>query len=288
MAEKIKKYGFKQGLPQEFEIVDVTQLYNAFETDLTRPHRTAFFHIIWFQKGPAKHLVDFNPVDVAENIIIFLSPNVVQCFDRKANVKAKAILFTEDFFSQTTADTKHLRSSILFNDLLTVPAVYLEDKADLFETLFSLMETEYNKVNDPFQALILRNYLRTFMLEAERLRRKQNFTEVKKGPNLDFVIQFKNLLENHFKSEKTVSYYAKALNITEKRLNQAVSKILGLSPKQLIDERIMLEAKRLLAHTNESVKEIAFELGFEEPTNFVKYFKKHYPSTPVQFRVAVQ
>ena len=62
------------------------------------------------------------------------------------------------------------------------------------------------------------------------------------------------------------------------------SKILGSTPKKIIDDRIMLEAKRLLAHSSESVKEISYSLGFDEPTNFVKYFRKHHLSTPIEFR----
>ena len=88
----------------------------------------------------------------------------------------------------------------------------------------------------------------------------------------------------NYKNQKQVNYYAKLIIISEKRLNLATSKILGKSPKEIIDYRVMLEAKRLLAHTNESVKEIAFDLGFEEPTNFIKFFKKHSLITPIEFR----
>jgi len=67
-------------------------------------------------------------------------------------------------------------------------------------------------------------------------------------------------------------------------LNQATSKVLDKSPKELIDDRILLEAKRLLVYGNKSIKEIAFQLGFEEPTNFIKYFRKHIDKTPMEFR----
>lgn len=126
--------------------------------------------------------------------------------------------------------------------------------------------------------------MHNFLLLSERERRKQDFTEVKKGADLDYVMLFKDLLETNYRKLKQVSNYAKRINVTEKRLNQATSKILDKSPKQVIDERVMLEAKRLLAHTNESVKEIGFDLGFDEPTNFIKYFRKHSHSTPAKFR----
>jgi hypothetical protein len=70
----------------------------------------------------------------------------------------------------------------------------------------------------------------------------------------------------------------------EKRLGQATSKVLGKTPKELINDRTLLEAKRLLVHGNQSIKEIGFYLGFEEPTNFIKYFRKHTDKTPVEFR----
>ena len=95
---------------------------------------------------------------------------------------------------------------------------------------------------------------------------------------------FKDLLETNFKNQKQVNFYAKELIITEKRLNQATSKVFGKTPKEIIDDRIILEAKRVLAHTTESIKEIGYVLGFDEPTNFIKYFKKHSLVTPVEFR----
>lgn len=95
---------------------------------------------------------------------------------------------------------------------------------------------------------------------------------------------FKDLLEIDFKTQKQVTYYSQKIIITEKRLNQSTTKILGKSPKEIIDDRVMLEAKRILAHTAESIKEIAYYLGFEEPTNFIKYFKKHTAQTPLEFR----
>ncbi|MFT5253801.1 MAG: AraC family transcriptional activator of pobA, partial [Flavobacteriales bacterium] len=101
---------------------------------------------------------------------------------------------------------------------------------------------------------------------------------------LDYVLLFKDILEKKYKSQKQVHYYAKEIIVSAKRLNLATSKVLGKSPKGIIDYRVMLEAKRLMAHTNESVKEIAFNLGFEEPTNFIKFFKKHALTTPIEFR----
>jgi AraC family transcriptional activator of pobA len=92
------------------------------------------------------------------------------------------------------------------------------------------------------------------------------------------------LLENQFKELKQVNEYARQLNITPKRLHQVTTEVLDETPKAIIDGRVMLEAKRLLAHTTDTIKEIGFTLGFDEPTNFSKYFKNNAGETPVEFR----
>ena len=284
MTTDIIKYDFKTGLPQEFEIVDIAKLYKEFKGTLTTTHRTDFYHIIWFQQGSPTHLVDFKPIKIKSNTLLFLNKDIVQRFDDKSKFGGKAILFTDSFFCKTEADHKFLRNSILFNDLFSVSQIQAQKQSKLFSDLLQQMTDELQGIKDNSQADILQNLLHNFLLHSERERRKQNFTEIKKGPDLDYVMLFKDLLETDYKNQKQVNYYAKQIIITEKRLNQATAKILGKSPKELIDDRVLLEAKRILAHTTESVKEIAYNLGFEEPTNFIKYFKKHSTLTPSEFR----
>lgn len=280
MESKIKKYI----MPQEFELIGIEQLYNDNSDKLTTLHRIGFYHILWFQKGNPTHLVDFNPIEIRPDTILFLNKDTVQRFDKKSGFDGKAILFTDNFFCKTETDTKYLRNSILFNDLFSVSQIQISETASLFADLFKLMEKELENENDISQPDILKNLLHNFLLLSERERRKQDFTGIKKGADFDYVMLFKDLLEVHYRKLKQVSSYAKMISVTEKRLNQATSKTLDKSPKQMIDERVMLEAKRLLAHTNESIKEIGFDLGFDEPTNFIKYFRKHSNSTPVEFR----
>ena len=284
MIKNIKKYDFKAGLPQEFEIVDIAKLYKEFKNTLTTTHRTGFYHIIWFQQGNPTHLVDFNPIKIQPNTLLFLNKDTVQRFDDKSKFGGEAILFTDSFFCKTEADTKFLRNSILFNDLFSVSQIQVKKQSKLFAGLLQQMTNELQDIKDNSQADILQNLLHNFLLYSERERRKQNFTEIKKGADLDYVMLFKDLLETGYKNQKQVNYYAKEIIITEKRLNHATTKVLGKTPKEIIDDRIMLEAKRILAHTTESVKEIGYDLGFDEPTNFIKYFKKHSKFTPTEFR----
>jgi len=284
MTKNIKKYNFKEGLPQEFEIVELAEFYKGFKKMITTAHRARFYHIIWFQKGNPIHSVDFNPVSIKANTILFLNKDTVHHFDNKNSFDGKAILFTDSFFCKTEADCKFLRDTILFNNLFPVSQINVGHQAKLFESVFQLMTDELQNAKDSSQDVILQNLLHNLLLLSERERRKQNIGELKKGPDLDYVLLFKDALDVNYKSKKQVSFYAEKILITEKRLNQATTRLLSKTPKEFINDRVMLEAKRLLAHTTESIKAIGFDLGFDEPTNFIKYFKKHSSYTPIEFR----
>lgn len=284
MTTNIKKYSFKEGLPQEFEIVELAEFYKGFKNIITSAHRARFYHIIWFQKGNPVHSVDFNPVNIEPNTILFLNKDMVHYFDSRNPFDGKAILFTDSFFCKTEADHKFLRDTILFNNLFPVSQIKAGHQAKLFEDIFQQMANELQNEKDSSQNEILQNLLHNLLLLSERERKKQNVTELKKGPDLDYVMLFKEALDANYKSKKQVSFYAEKILITEKRLNQATTRLLSKTPKEFINDRIMLEAKRLLAHTTESIKEIGFDLGFDEPTNFIKYFRKNSHSTPAEFR----
>lgn len=286
MTTQIKKLSFKAGLPHEFEVVELARIWELHKAKLITPYRTGFYHILWFEKGNLTHLVDFNPVDIEPNTILFLNKDTVQRFDSAGNYEGKAILFTEGFFCRSENDAVYLRSSALFNDLFSILQITLTKSDHRFLNLIQLMENELLAAKDEVQSDILHNLLHLFLLFAEREKRKQQPVDIKRSVDLDFTMRFKSQVENNFRSQKQVSVYAGELGLTEKRLNQATTKVLGKTPKQVIDERVILEAMRLLAHTDISVKEIGFSLGFEEPTNFIKYFRRKQETTPLEFRLA--
>lgn len=284
MNNDIIKYEFKSGLPIEFEIISLAELYSKNKNLIIHPHRTSFYHIIWFEKGTTKHLVDFKPLPVKDNSLLFLNKDVVHVYDNKDKIEGTVILFTDSFFCKSDTDLKFLNESILFNDLFSVSVIELTKKNVIFSNLVKLMTEELGNKTDLVQRDILKNHLHNFLLYAERQRRSQNFQEIRKGPDLDYVLLFKDLIEANYKKHKQVNYFATQLSVTEKRLNLATNKILGKTAKEMIDERIMLEAKRMLAHSHESIKEVGYQLGFDEPTNFIKFFRRNSKLTPVEFR----
>ena len=284
MNTETAKYKFRESLPLEFEIFNISDLYKKYKKVHTVPHRPDFYQIIWIQEGKATYQVDFNLINLSRNSLLFIPKNGVNLFDKNDIYEGRIIAFTDNFFCKEQEDMNFLNTTILFHDLYEISHINSEPSNEIFSELFELMYKEYNSSNDKFHYDILRNYLHLFLLQSEREKRKQGFKEIKPGADLSYLMLFKEVLEKRFKKYRSINRYASELSIPVNRLNKASFQTIGKSPKQLIDERILLEAKRLLAHSTLSIKEIAFELGFDEPTNFIKYFRKHNHITPAEFR----
>jgi AraC family transcriptional regulator, transcriptional activator of pobA len=285
MKPEVRKEKFKPGLQREFEIISsISDLYSKHRNLMTKPHRPEFYHVIWIQKGSPTHYVDFKPIVLKPDSILFVPKDSINVFDNSGTYDGKMILFTDRFFCRNTNDLMFLQNTILYNDFLNISQIQVDESINSFSDIFRLMEEETKTSNDNFQDDILRNLLHNFFLLAEREKRKNGHSGIDSSPYNDYLISFRRLLEDNFKNIKSVSAYASKLKITNKTLSNATTQLLGKTPKQIIDDRILLESKRLLIHTNATIKEIGFELGFIEPTNFIKYFHKHEQITPVDFR----
>lgn len=285
MPVNIKKFKFKKNTELQIEVVSLQALMHKKMGLLLNPHRTNFYHIFLFENCQPEHLVDFEPISVQRYSLLFLDKDRVHQFDRRLNYEGQLLVFTEDFFCTNENDTKFLRGSILFNNLADLPTVVLsKTNFEKFANICKNIAEELLLPSDQSQHILLKNLLHNFLLFAEREKRKQGVTEYKKGSDLDYTLLFRNLIEQNYTQLKAVGEYAQLIFISEKRLGQATSKVLGKSPKEIINDRILLEAKRLLVHTHLSVKEIGQELGFNDPAYFIRYFKKNSKTTPVKFR----
>ena len=141
---------------------------------------------------------------------------------------------------------------------------------------FKLNDTDY------FKEEMIRSLLRVILLRAERLKRSKEFSASALLYN-DFNL-FREQVEKNFSKTRNVKDYASALLMNQKKINTITQNVLGKSAKEFIDDRVILEVKRLLSHTSLSVQEISYQAGFDEPTNLVKFFKKYTGITPASFR----
>lgn len=288
MTDSIKKIKFKDGFDLEFEILDLGAIYGRKKHMMTEPHRAQFYHILWLEKGRGTHIVDFNPVELKDHSLLFIPPDAVNVFDPEGDYQGKGILFTREFFSKNEADIKYLNTSVLFSSFFKASLLPVNCPDGELNAFLTIMEKEYLREADSARHDILHNMLHVFLLQAEREYHLQGGEKPAQGPERDKLVIFNDLLEDNFRAERSVKSYAAKMALSEKQLHKAATLLTDKTPKQLIDARVVLEAKRLLAHSGISVKEIAYELGFDEPTNFVKYFRKHVLQTPTEFRETYQ
>ncbi|ANQ50401.1 helix-turn-helix domain-containing protein [Flammeovirga sp. MY04] len=284
MESEIKKYKIKETPNGEFEIIDLEYLMNNKFDMITTPHRAGFYHVLWIEEGYGTHYIDFKPIKVEKNSLIFIDIESVNLYDKEGDYKGKSLIFTDNFFCQSVLDFKYIKSSILFNDLYGIAKIAPIHFEEELKVIFDQITEESKFRQDESHQMMLQKLVHLFLLQSERALRKQGVKELAPSPALTIVNNFRELLEEYYKKEKSVKWYSGQLNLSEKQLHKATKEILGKTPKNVIDKRVVLEAKRLLSHTIQPVKEIAYDLGYDEPTNFVKYFKRHTGTTPLDFR----
>lgn len=285
MSKEIKKYTFSKKTDVQIEVVPLTTLTTVNRPHLVNAHRTTFYHIFLFKNCQPTHWVDFNPINVKPYSILFIDKERVHQFDQLLKYDGEVIIFTDNFYCQNENDIKFLKGSILFNDIYD--NCLLTSDENSFQKLLNIsleIDYEIHQFDSNTSPTILKNLLQNFLLLSEREKRKKSNYYYEKNIDFEYSTIFKDLLERHYKTKRNVSFYAQQLAISERRLGQATNTFLGKLPKEMINERIILEAKRLLVYGNHSIKEIAYDLGFEEPTNFIKHFKKQTSQTPLEFR----
>ena len=277
MAEKgnFKIFDFKS-LPIEIEVKNLS-FVKELPKVVGRPHKAKFYQIVWISEGKAIFRIDFREIPVQSNEILVISSGQVCEFDTKSDYSGKIILFTGSFFAVTEFDSNFLYTSEILNHTSFNKPVSICPQ--LVGNLFALLDEELQHPMDDFQPQIAQNFLRIILLEAER-----QHTTLFSPATHNVGRKFYNKVEQHFKENKNVDFYLNLLGINGKTLSKEMKSLTGNTPKTYIDARTILEAKRLLAYSELSVKEIGYELGFDEPTNFNKFFRRHTAITPVKFR----
>lgn len=280
----LKTYAFKAGFTHELEMAPLGESFRRAREIITQPHRADFYHILWIQSGRASHLLDFKTITMNPGSLLFIRKNSVIRYDKSGNYDGRVLRFTDRFFIRNEEDSRYLRECPLFSPFTEVPLISISGKDASFSLLLTLLENELAAPNHPLQHASLQNLVHNLLIHSER-----RFDEIPvKAPSRDPIKElgqkFLDEVEAGFRGEKKVSAYAERLGIPDKRLQSVTSEAFGKHPKQIIDERVGLEAKRLLLFSGATVKEISFELGFDEVTNFVKYFRKHSGTTPSGFR----
>lgn len=253
--------------------------------DTSLPHRHNYYEIFIFENGGGTHRIDFTSHKVHSYSIHFVSPGQIHLLKRELDSNGFVILFSRDFY-YLNKNNNHLLSEMPFlNNNHPNPIINLNKSSfEKFHAILKNIQKEYSQSNNFKETMIL-SYLNLFIIEAHRafeLIYKVNNTP--KDSLSKVFIDFKRLLEENFIKWHKVSDYAKDLNISDKVLAEIIKKTTGSTALDTIHDRILLEAKRLLMHTDMDSKEIAYTLHFEDPSYFGKFFKSKVGESPNSFR----
>ena len=252
---------------------------NEEELEKSFPHRHSFYVICLIRNGSGIHVIDFEEFDVRQNRLFIISPLQVHFWKLNSNTNISLVQFSEQILNFNNESVSHLLSALMINsnylDLSEVQA------KEVF-TIAQKLETE-TKTTDHFSDDIIRGYLIVLCRMIERMGNIQNDNSMLSRKESKMRM-FTNLIDTGFGQHKSVSYYAEELNITPNYLNMLCKKQFGRSAGDMITSRVMLEAKRLLYHTTSDISQIAFDLGYEDPSYFTRTFKKYENLTPTEFR----
>lgn len=284
----IPKVGFNHNKTQqaEFEIFELESLYQRnFELAThhpEHPHRISFFNLIYIEEGSGTHMVDFKEYPLSPGAFIFIQREQVHAFDFVCKVKGKIILFTQSFLDQVHANMRLPNYTPTHLNSQHTPLIKLDkENNQRCQTLINEMIKEnLHAQSDP---LILMYLFSTLSLMLHRLRPELRPDVLSQGQSIKFA-RFLDLLFIHFNKIRDGNWYASQINTTYKTLNQICKLATNLTAKQLIDSYTIIEIKRCLVVSSITSQQVAYDFGFEDASNFVKYFKKQVGLTPSQFQ----
>ncbi|MEM7549823.1 MAG: helix-turn-helix transcriptional regulator [Bacteroidota bacterium] len=276
---KFESVGYKKEFG--FQLVEMKDLF-SFKPDTKKnpfqPHRINFFAILLLTEGEMTHEVDFVEYKMTEGDCLFISKDQIHKFDKSGNYNGYGVIFTEEFMLHHLSLSAFSKISFFHNNHLN-PSLFKDPgNRDLF---LVALKRELSLDLGKAKADVVASMLTVFLLKTQlNTNRALQFY-----PNdyLQFM-EFRKLVSSKYTETRTAKDYTSFLNITHKQLNKLCKEFTKKTTKEYINNYIVLEAKRKLAATNLPIKHIAYECGFSEMTNFLKFFKQITGITPKQFR----
>lgn len=245
----------------------------------------SYIKILYLPAG-CKVKVDFNIYHTGGPSLFFISPNQVLSIEELCAEPAHFIFYNRDFYCIQIHDAEVACDGLLFNNISNMPMTAVPGaEAAFIDHLFMQMENEF-RWKDSSQEEMLRTYLKQLLIKSTRLWKRQHLDGVLADPNNDpdTFRQFTRLVDEHYKEKHAVADYADLLLIAPKTLTHRFKRMNLPQPNEVIKNRIILEAKRLLVHTGMTAKEIAYELGYDDPAYFSRLFFIKTGESPSGFR----
>jgi YesN/AraC family two-component response regulator len=252
--------------------------------------RNNYYSLIWIKKGTGLLKADFSEYSFSEKYLLSFSPYQPFMLLPDGAVEGIALQFHPDFFCIHKHQQEIACNGVLFNNIYQPPFVLLDDKSiGIFEMFIAQMSSEMQSPAMARSELLI-SYLKIVLITASRLKAEQHSEAKNDTMNLKepFILQsLKEAIEIHFKEKHSAGDYAKLLNVAPKALAKISKTHLNKNLTSLISERIIIEAKRELYLTNKPIKQIAYELGYEDEYYFSRFFKTNTDISPQTYRNTV-
>jgi len=248
-------------------------------------HRHEYFEIIWLKNGTGYHQIDLQNHPYAGSVMFMLAPGQIHKIKQQKTSEGYILKFLPSIFRQEKDFFNYILDTCLFDSDITGSVISIpEDIQEILEHLFLRMIEEFQQIETDSQNIVS-SYLKILITHISRIKRKKiNEDPATRDPRYTLFREFKIVIEKKYKKEHSVQYYAEILNTQPRSLNAVSREYAGRSAGEMIQDRILLEAQRYLYHETKNVKEIGYELGFDDPAYFTRFFKKHTGFAPQYFK----
>ncbi|MEU9121801.1 AraC family transcriptional regulator [Streptomyces sp. NPDC048506] len=274
------------GRPAGMEVMTLAELRGrAAACQLSTPHRPGFHHLLVLERGRLAHCVDFREHVLEPGDLLWSRPGQVQHFGDLTGAEGRLVLFESGFLDPATAAAARIED--WYGPPVRRPEGVAARRVD--EAMRQLHQ-EFGALGGlPLEVHleVLRHLLAVLVLRAAFLGGPDRDGAADGEPNPTYL-RFRDAVERDFTRSRRVADYARSLGYAPRTLSRATEATAGVGAKEFIDRRVALEAKRLLAHGDQSAARIADRLGFADATNFSKFFQRQTGSTPIAFRTAVR
>lgn len=245
----------------------------------------AFIKVLYLPKS-YRITVDFAAYETQQPTLFFIGPNQYLQIENMGKQPGHLIYYNRDFYCIQIHDEEVACDGLLYNNIHNMPMTVLtKDEAATIDPIFAQMQAEFD-INDASQEEMIRTYLKQLFIRATRIWKRQHLDKalVQQPADLEFFRKFTQLVDAHYKTRHSVADYADLLAMAAKTITHKFKRLNLPQPNEVIKNRIILEAKRLLVHTPLTAKEIAYDLGYEDPAYFSRQFLLKTGESPSGYR----
>lgn len=267
-----------------FNLLNMGKIFDEAGGKIDVPHRHDYYTVILTEEATGRHVIDYHTYELGPRQVHFVSPGQVHQMVTLTRPTGSVFTFSRDFLVENNIPESFISNINLFKQFgetppLAIDEVTFQRLSRILEEMWECMPQDLHYRNRALGAL-----LQLFLIYCNNSCLLDTTQLDEENSSVCMLRDFKDLVDKHYQQWHKVTEYAPSLHISPKHLSHTIKGLTGKTAKELIQDRLILEAKRLLFHTDLTIKEIAYRIGFEEPLHFSSFFKKQVGSSPSQYR----